>query len=127
MSLSELEQHVFAYYVATAANDLNIATRWYPRGELLLIIEDKFQIAVRKFGMKARACAKSAATAFLDLMIEKGGWESKQNEYGGSMHQFQLDTFRKVLKDLQATNPIIQQAQAGGADFWSQKFAALTA
>ena len=94
MSLSELEQHVFAYYVAGHANELNIATRWYPYGELVLVIEDTVTVAVRKFGRKPRASAKAVATAFLDHMIEKGAWATKQNEFGGQMHQFQADKYK---------------------------------
>lgn len=127
MSLSELEENVLAYFLAGAANDFNAATRWYPYGELLLSIDDKFQMAVRKFGIKARSCSKRAASAFLDHMIEKGGWEAKANEYGGTMHRFDLDAFRKELKDMQASNPIVQEAQGAGPDFWTERFAALTA
>ena len=101
MSLSELEQHVFAYYVAGHANELNIATRWYPYGELTLVIADKVTVAVRKFGRKPRASAKAVATAFLDHMIEKGAWATKQNEFGGQMHQFQADKYKAELKALQ--------------------------
>ena len=127
MSLSDLERTVNAYFLATAANDLSIATRWYPRGDLISIIEDKVSIAVRKFGIKARSAAKPVATAFVEHMIAKGGWESKDNEYGGSMHQFQADVFRRELKALQAADPLVQQAEGAGPEFWAEKFAALTA
>src|SRR5690606_7803129 len=69
MNLTDLEHHVLAYYVAGHANELNVATRWYPYGELVLIIEDKITVAVRKFGPKARGKAKPAAKAFVDHMI----------------------------------------------------------
>ncbi len=48
MSLSDLEQHILAYYVAGAAKDLTAAPRFYPFGELILIVEDKMQVATRK-------------------------------------------------------------------------------
>jgi hypothetical protein len=127
MSLSELEQNISAYFLAGPAGDINIAGRWFPYNEVLLIIDDKFQMAVRKFGPKARGATKAAATAFVDHMIEKGAWETKHNDFGGTMHQFHADTFRKELKELQASNPIIQAAQGAGPDFWTEKFAALTA
>jgi hypothetical protein len=41
------------------------------------------------------------------------------------MHQYQADTYPKVLKDLQAANPILQQAQAADPAFWDKAFAAL--
>ena len=127
MSLSDLEQSVLAYFLAGPANDINIAGRWYPYNEVLLIIDDKFQMAVRKFGVKARAATKPAAKSFVDHMIEKGGWESKENEFGGTMQRFDLDVFRRELKALQAANPIVQEAQGAAPEFWTEKFAALTA
>lgn len=127
MELTDLEHHVLAYYLAGHANELNIATRWYPYGELVLIVEDKITVAVRKFGMKARGKAKPAAKAFIDRMIAEGAWSTKQNEFGGAMHQFQADTYRKALKDWQASDPVVQKAQAEGADYWTDTFAALTA
>jgi hypothetical protein len=126
MSLDPIQQAVFAYYVAGQANDLNIAPRWYPYGELVLVIEDKISVAVRKFGSKARGSAKTVSKALLDLMIEKGGWTTKQNEYGGSMHQFQPDVFKATLKALQASDPLIQGSQGQGAEYWADKFTALT-
>jgi hypothetical protein len=126
MSLSPVEQAVFAYYVAGQANELNIAPRWYPYGELVLVVEDKISVAVRKFGSKARGSAKTVSKTLLDLMIEKGGWATKQNEYGGSMHQFQPDVFKATLKELQANDPLIQGSQGQGTDYWADKFTALT-
>jgi hypothetical protein len=125
--LSDLQQAVLAYFLAGPANDINIAGRWYPKSEVILIIDDKFQQAVRKFGSKARAATKPAATAFVEHMIEKGGWASKENDFGGTMQQWQMDGFRKELKELQAANPIVQEAAAGGETYWQDKFAALTA
>jgi hypothetical protein len=125
--MNELHQTMIAYYAAGPANDLTIADRWYPYGELLLIIEDKFSIATRKFGIKVRGQSKPAATAFLDAMIEKGAWATKENEYGGRMHQFQSDKFRAAIKEMQASDPAITEAQGQGPEFWEARFASLTA
>ena len=125
--MSDLTDHMIAYYVAGPANDLNIATRWYPYGELSLIVEDKFQIATRKFGMKVRAQSKAAGKEFLDMMIEKGAWATTENEFGGKMHQFQADKFQAAVKDMQASNAIILQAEAEGPEFWDKAFGELVA
>jgi len=126
MSLTSIQEAAIAYYIAGPANDLNIATRWYPRGELLLIIDDKFQMAVRKFGVRVRGATKPAADKFLADMIDAGGWETKPQEYG-TMHQFNLAGYRAALKAMQAANPLVAAAAAGGEDFWKEKFAELTA
>jgi hypothetical protein len=125
--LSDLQQAVLAYFLAGPANDINIAGRWYPKSEVILIIDDKFQQAVRKFGPKARGATKPAATAFVEHMIAKGGWASKENDFGGTMQQWQMDPFRSELKALQAANPIVQEASTGGETYWQDKFAPLTA
>jgi hypothetical protein len=125
--MSTVIDHMIAYFVAGAANDLNIATRWYPYGELSLIIEDKFNIATRKFGMKVRSQSRAAGKKFLDAMIEKGAWATTENEFGGRMHQFQADAFRAAVKELQASDPLIAQANAEGPEFWDKAFGALVA
>ena len=125
--MSDIVDHMIAYYVAGAANDLNIATRWYPYGELSLIMEDKFNIATRKFGMKVRSQSRAAGKKFLDTLIEKGAWATTENEFGGRMHQFQADKFRAAIKELQAGDPIIVKANAEGPDFWDKAFGELTA
>jgi hypothetical protein len=122
-----LIDHMIAYYVAGPANDVNVAPRWYPYGELTLILDDKFSIALRRFGPKVRGKSKLAATRFLDAMIEKGVWETKQNDFGGSMHQFQSDKFRAAIAEQQASDPIIAQAKAAGPDYWDKAFAELVA
>ena len=127
MALSELEQTTLAYFTAVTANDIVIAGRFYPRSEIALIIEDKVAIATRKFGPKVKATAKAAGSAFVETMIARGGWSTKQNDFGGTMHQFQPDTYKSVLKDMQANDPIIQASQGQGPEFWADKFAALIA
>jgi hypothetical protein len=126
MNLSELEQHILACYVAGAAGDLNMVGRFWPYGELAMIIEDKIQVATREFGFKVTSRAMTVATAFLDQMIAGEAFSTKQNDFGGTMHQFQADTYRKLLKQLQETNPVIQTAQGAGPGFWTEAFARLT-
>ncbi|MDE8653633.1 hypothetical protein [Novosphingobium album (ex Liu et al. 2023)] len=127
MSQSELEKTILAYYLAGPAGDLSVAPRFYPYGELLLIFEDKVSIAVRKFGPKVRAHAKAVGKLFIDAMLERGAWSTKEGEYGGSMHQFQADMFKTVIQDMQASDPIIAQARAEGPEFWEKTFAGLAA
>ena len=61
MSLTELEQHAYAYYVATDAAQFQAAPRFYPYGELTLILADKIQVATRKFGHPTITCEDTHA------------------------------------------------------------------
>jgi hypothetical protein len=127
MSLTELEQHVYAYYVAGDAAQFQAAPRFYPYGELTLILADKIQVATRKFGRQAYSKAGTVAKELLDELIASGAYSTKQNDFGGSMHQFQGDAYKAFLKREQESNPIIVQAKDAGPEFWAQAFSALTA
>jgi hypothetical protein len=121
-ALSPLEAHVLAYYVQGTATTLDITGRFYPHGELVMIITDKMQVATRKFGRKAGAATRAAATAFVDQMIAAGAWSTKTNDFGGTMHQFQGGVYRPTLKEMQANDPVI----AAVGDTWEAVFEELT-
>ena len=126
MALTELEQHVYAYYIAHDAAQFSAAPRFYPHGELVLIFADKIQVATRKFGRQVHSKSNAAAAALVDKLIAAGAYSSRQNEFGGSMHQFQEPAYKAFLKDEQAANPILAAARDAGPDFWDQAFARLT-
>ena len=126
MNLSGLEQHVFAYYVANAAEQLNMVPRYWPYGELKLLVEDKVQVAVRKFGLKAKMASPNVARVLLDLLIERDAFSTVKNEHGGTMHQYQSANYRSCVRDLQETDPVILKAKAAGPGYWDDAFAALT-
>ena len=126
MNLSGLEQHVFAYYVANAAEQLNMVPRYWPYGELKLLVEDKVQVAVRKFGLKAKMASPNVARVLLDLLIERDAFSTVKNEHGGTMHQYQAANYRSCVRELQETDPVILKAKAAGPGYWDDAFAALT-
>jgi hypothetical protein len=123
--LNDLESHLFAHYVAHGANELEIAGRWFPYGNLVMTIEDKVMIGARAFGTIVKMQSKAAGKAFLDYMLEKEAFITKDDKFG-KLHQFQPDVYRKVLKELQAGNPIVQKAAAEGEGFWAAAFTDLT-
>ncbi|AXB76783.1 hypothetical protein [Novosphingobium sp. P6W] len=125
--MTDLIDHILAYYIAGPAADLSVAPRFYPYGELQLIFDDKIAVAVRKFGPKVRKHSKEAGKTFIDLMIEKGAWSTNEGEYGGSMHQFQADRFREVIREEQKANAIIVKAKAEGPAYWDKAFGELVA
>ncbi|WP_313439311.1 hypothetical protein [Novosphingobium sp.] len=125
--MTDLIDHMLAYYIAGQASELTVAPRFYPYGELQLIFEDKVSVAVRKFGPKVRKHAKEAGKTFIDRMLETGAWSTTEGEYGGSMHQFQADRYRAVIREEQDSNPIILKAKAEGPDYWDKAFGELVA
>jgi hypothetical protein len=126
MSLTEVEQAAYAYYLAHDANQFTVTGRFYPHGELVLVIGDKVQVATRKFGRQVSSKANNVARVWLDRLIETGAYSTKQNDFGGSMHQFQPDRYKTVLRQEQDADPIILKAKEAGPEFWEQAFAELT-
>jgi hypothetical protein len=122
LQLSALEQHIFAFYVAHGAQDLNMTPRFWPYGELVLIVEDKIRLAVRQFGITSSLHCRPVATAFLDLLIEREAFSTVTGSLGDRMHRYQPENFRNSINELLATNPIILAAQGAGPNFWQEAF-----
>jgi hypothetical protein len=127
MSLNPLEANILAFFISGAAQDLVIAGRFFPRTEVVNNIDDKMQQATRRFGFKVKSKTRPAAIAFVDHMIEVGAWSTKDQDFGGTMHQFQPDIYRRELQVMQDADPIVQAAKDAGETFWADRFAQLIA
>lgn len=127
MSLTPLGQHVLAYYLTHSAKDFASMGRWFSMSYLDETFTDKIRVDVRPFGKAAQDAAGPAAKVYLDYMIANGGFENKDQKFGGTMHQLQADGYAAALAALKAADPVLSQAGAGEADFWEKRFAELTA
>ena len=121
MKLTELEQHILAYYLAKGAAELNMDPRWWPPIELSSIIEDKVRFAVSRFDVTDRAVVDHASRALLDLLIARQAFSTSDSKYG-PMYQFQRPAYQTCISEAQAANPIIAQAAAAGPEFWQRAF-----
>ena len=125
MNLTPLQSHVLAYYLDHSAREFSMTGRWFPYSELDFILADKIRVDVRPFGKAAQNAAGDVAKAYLDHMIAAQGFETKTQKFGGTMHQYDAEGFRKALAALQAENPIIAAAREGGDEYWQTSFAEL--
>jgi hypothetical protein len=123
MNLNATEELVFAYWLEHGAQDFAMVGRFFPYGELTLLIQDKVQVAVRRFGVKAIGASPGVARAFLDELIERGAFSTTKNKFGGSMHQYQPDAYKAALQALRAADPVVARAASGGPGFWDEAFA----
>ncbi len=126
MNLPPLQAHVFAYFLSHGARDFSMVGRWWPHAELALVMADKMRIAVRPFGKAAQDAAGPVAEALSEHMLACGGFSTKPQKFGGTMHQFQPEAFRAALDAIEAADPVLKLAAAGGADFWATSFTELT-
>ncbi len=126
MTLTPLQTHVLAYYLANSAKDFAMAGRWFPYAELERTFTDKMQVDVRPFGQAAKDAAGAAAKHYFDHMLAQGGFATKEQKFGGTMHQYEPAGFKAALDALTASDPVLAKAASGGADFWATSFAELT-
>ena len=66
------------------------------------------------------------SAAPLDKLIAASTYSTKQNEFGGSMHQFQEPAYKAFLKTERGSDPIILQTKDDGPGFREAAFARLT-
>ena len=126
MNLTPLEAHVFAYYLVNSAKDFSMVGRWFSPSYLAETFADKMSVDVRPFGKKAQSAAVPAAKYYLEYMIAQGGFENKEQKFGGTMHQLDAAGFKAALDALKAADPVLKAAEAGGEGYWEAKFAELT-
>jgi hypothetical protein len=119
MALNPLEQHVLAYYLNHSAREFSMTGRWFPYSELDFILADKIRVDVRQFGKAAQDAAGPVAKFYLDHMIAAGGFETKAQKFGGTMHQYDAEPFRAALEALKAS------AASGDDAYWQTTFAEL--
>ncbi|TGD76120.1 hypothetical protein E4634_00805 [Mangrovimicrobium sediminis] len=123
--LSELDRHVFAYFISHAAQTLNIDGRFYPYGELVMAIRNKLQLNTSKFGKGVTSRVDPVSRYFLDLLIERGALSDIPQKIGNNMHQFQADAYRNLLRELETSDEIIRAADGKGDDYWRELFTRL--
>ena len=122
MNLPPLESHVLAYFLTHGARDFSMVGRWWPRSEVSAVIADKIGIAVRPFGKVATDAAKPVAEALAVHLLAQGAYSTKEQKFGGTMHQFQPDAYRAALDALEGDDQVLKQAAAGGDAFWADAF-----
>lgn len=126
MQLSELDEHILAYFIAKNAGELQMDPRWWPSIELSSIVEDKVRFAVSRFWLVGRPPVEAAARVLLDTLVARGAFAKKDGEYG-PMFQFQRDPYRAWLAEAREINPIVTHMADADEDAWEETFDRLTA
>ncbi len=125
MKLTELQEHVIAYYLLKGALDLNMDPRWWPPIELSSIISDKVRFSVSRFDLANRAAVDEASQEWLNFLIERGAFLKADSEYG-PMYQFQKAVYQGCVARARTASPAVARAAATAEpDFWRAAFARL--
>jgi hypothetical protein len=125
MKLTELQEHVIAYYLLKGALDLNMDPRWWPPIELSSIIADKVRFAVSRFDLANRAAVDGASQEWLNFLIARGAFLTADSEYG-PMYQFQKTAYQNCVAEARTSSATVARAGATAEpDFWRDAFARL--
>src|SRR5579862_6568277 len=111
MKLTELQEHVIAYYLLKGALDLNMDPRWWPPIELSSIIADKVRFAVSRFDLANRAAVDEASQEWLNFLIARGAFLIADSDYG-PMYQFQRVAYQNCVAEARASSTTVARATA---------------
>jgi hypothetical protein len=126
MHLTELEEHVLAWFLAGDALNVTVDGRFYGRGDFVRIFEDRIFYATQLFGGRVAARHPNIANYLVDKLIEAQALSTTIDRLSGTSHKFDNARYRTCINDLIRSNSICQRSQGAGPDFWEQAFAAAT-
>jgi hypothetical protein len=122
MELTDLEQHVYAYFLSEEALAVRVDGRFYRREEFVKVFEDKLFYSTRRWGPEIAARHSNIANVLVDKLIDAQGLLSTHDELSGTYHQMNDATYRQVIKDFIQSNAICQRAVKAGPQFWNEVF-----
>jgi hypothetical protein len=125
MNLTQIDEHVYAYFLHHDALKVTVDGRFYKAREFVRKFENEIMYGTPAFGGTDTGRPSNLATSLVDQLIEEGALSSVNDELSGVSYQFDAGKYKAFIKDQIATNPICQRAAQGGPDFWEEAFASL--
>lgn len=123
--MTELEEHVLAYFLSTEALHISIDGRFYRREEFVKVFEDRIFYATQRLGPRASGRHSKIIESLMDTLIEAKGLSTSHDRLSGTYHQMDDSKYRAVIRNLIQSNAICQCAQQAGPHFWEEAFKAL--
>jgi hypothetical protein len=123
--MTELEEHVFAYFLSTDAANISVEGRFYRREEFVKVFEDRIFYATQRLGPKFSGRHSKIIESLMDTLIEAKGLSTSHDRLSGTYHQMDDSKYRAVIRNLIQSNAICQHAQQAGPLFWEEAFQAL--
>ena len=125
MQLSELEEHVFAYFLSVEAPNISVDGRFYRREEFVKVFEDRFFYGTQRLGPGISGRHTEIVNRLVDTLIEATALSTSHDRLSGTYHKMDDSKYRAVIRSLIQSNAICQRAQQAGSHFWEETFRAL--
>jgi hypothetical protein len=126
MSLSNLEQHLYAYFLVIDAPKTTVDGRFYRREEFIGVFKDRIRFGTAGAGKFSADVCEHIATDLVDRLIATGGLTTARDKLTvGELHQFEPAAYKQTIQALTEQNEIIAAAKGQGEAFWQKAFAEL--
>jgi hypothetical protein len=125
MKLSDLEEHVFAYFLLEDAPAVTIDGRFYRREEFLRVFEDRLFYSTQRLGPGIAGRHPNIANTLVGTLIETQALLTIHDKLSGTSHQMNDSNYRQVIRNLVQSNAICQRARQAGPHFWEEVFGLL--
>lgn len=124
MTLTGLEECLFAYFLTVDALNVTVDGRFYRREEFVRIFDDRIFYATQLLGGSVAARHPDIAIQFVDKLVGEKALSTVNDQYSGVAHQFDTARYRAVVNRLIASNDMCRRSQGAGPQFWDEAFAA---
>jgi hypothetical protein len=123
MSLSNLEQHLYAYFLVIDAPKVTVDGRFYRREEFIGVFKDRIRFGAAGAGKFSGDVCEHIATDLVDKLIASGALTTARDKLTvGELHQFEPAAYKQTIQSLAEQNPIVAASKGQGEDFWKKAF-----
>jgi hypothetical protein len=123
--MTEAEEHVFAYFLATEAPNISVDGRFFRREEFVKVFEDRIFYATQRLGPNFAGRHSKIIESLMDTLIESKGLSTSHDRLSGTYHRMDDNKYRAVIRTLVQSNALCQSAEQTGPHFWEDAFKAL--
>lgn len=120
--MTELEEHVLAYFLSTEAPNISVDGRFYRRAEFVNVFEDRIFYATQRLGPAVSGRHSKIANSLIDVLIQAHALATTHDSLSGTYHQMDDAKYRATIRNLIQSNVICQRAQRAGPHFWEDAF-----
>ena len=125
MNLSNLEEHILAYFLLFDAKNVSIDGRFFLRDEFVRIFERQIFFTILRFGDDIAGRSRHVANALVDHLIESKALSTVQGESSRTSHQLDSVLYKSTLANLIATNSLVTKYKELDPGSWDGIFSAL--
>ena len=125
MALTQLEEHLVAYYLLRDAKRVFVNDRYCPRKDIVKIYKDSIRISVGHLDKNLDYNLDNVAVEIVNRLVEAGGIKVTQDKYTGESLQFNILDYKKSVQKLIDADPLLETQESFDPDYWQATISSL--